>query len=139
MIEGLNHITLEVSDINRSFQFYHNILGLKPLCRWHMGAYFLTGETWFCLIVDDSHPSRINSSYTHYAFSINQQNFPVLKQKILDSGAQIFKENVSEGESLYFCDPDGYKLEIHIGNWQTRLASKKLNPGNWQNIQFFTE
>lgn len=29
------------------------------------------------------------------------------------------------------------KLEIHVGSWQTRIATKKANPGNWQNVEFF--
>lgn len=53
MITGMNHITLAVTDIEKSFHFYQDILGLKPLCRWDKGAYFLAGDFWFCLNVDD--------------------------------------------------------------------------------------
>ncbi|MCC2644778.1 MAG: fosA, partial [Burkholderiales bacterium] len=45
--------------------------------------------------------------------------------------------NYSEGESLYFLDPDGHKLEIHIGSWQSRIENKKQDPGTWQDIEFF--
>lgn len=31
------------------------------------------------------------------------------------------EENLSEGDSLYFLDPDGHKLELHVGSLQSRL------------------
>jgi len=41
MITGMNHITLAVKDIDKSFNFYSGIIGLKPLVKWDKGAYFL--------------------------------------------------------------------------------------------------
>jgi catechol 2,3-dioxygenase-like lactoylglutathione lyase family enzyme len=46
MITGLNHITLSVRDLDRSFQFYVKTLGAKPLARWRRGAYLLAGDLW---------------------------------------------------------------------------------------------
>lgn len=135
MITAMNHITLGVSDIKRSFAFYHDILGLKPICTWDSGAYFLIDNFWFCLNTDPNvHP---DPSYTHYAFSVTQENFQALSQRIITSGAKIFKQNTSEGDSLYFLDPDGHKLEIHVGNWQSRITTKKQNNGQWQNVKWF--
>ena len=57
--------------------------------------------------------------------------------KIIASGAHIFKENTSPGKSLYFLDPDGHKLEIHVGNWKARVDAKKADLGNWKNIIWF--
>ncbi len=34
MILGLNHITLSVSDLEKSFNFYTKILGCQPIARW---------------------------------------------------------------------------------------------------------
>jgi catechol 2,3-dioxygenase-like lactoylglutathione lyase family enzyme len=135
MITALNHLTLAVSDIKRSFEFYHNVLGLKPLCRWDKGAYFLVGDLWFCLNVDPE--VRTNPSYTHYAFLVTSEKFQVLHQRIIVSGANIFKQNISEGKSLYFLDPDGHKLEIHVGSWQSRIAIKKQDIGIWKNVEWF--
>ena len=68
MIHQMNHITLAVRDIDRSFNFYRNVLDLKPLVRWDKGAYFLVGDFWFCLNLDPyCSPSN---DYTHYAFSV---------------------------------------------------------------------
>jgi len=40
MIISMNHLTLAVRDIEKSFIFYKNILKLKPIVRWDKGAYF---------------------------------------------------------------------------------------------------
>lgn len=135
MITGINHITLAVTDIDRSFDFYKEVLGFKPLCRWDKGAYFLVGDFWFCLNVDEG---RIpNLCYTHYAFTVSAQDFAAMSQRIIESGRQVFKDNTSPGESLYFLDPDQHKLEIHASNWQERVVAKKQNPGSWRQVEWF--
>ena len=115
MIAGMNHITLAVQDIDKSFMFYRDVVGLKPLVKWDKGAYFLVGDFWFCLNVDDKR--QANLCYTHYAFTVPREQFNKMSQIIIRSGAEIFKDNTSPGESLYFLDPDGHKLEIHVSNW----------------------
>ena len=141
MITGLNHITLAVKDIDKSFVFYHDVLGFKPLCKWEGSAYFLVGDpdqpgsVWFCL--DRDGHRRKTFCNTHYAFSVSPEDFSAMSERIVHSGAIIFKENTSPGDSLYFLDPDGHKLEIHVGDWQTRIQAKKENPGNWKNVEWF--
>ncbi len=73
----------------------------------------------------------------HIAFNVNSSDFLKFKDKIIANNITIFKENKSEGDSLYFLDPDGHKLEIHVGNWHTRIESKKQNIGNWYNVEFY--
>jgi len=137
---SMNHITLAVREIERSFVFYRDIVRLKPLVKWDKGAYFLVGHEeekslWFCLNVDKKR--KASECYTHYAFSVKLEDFELITAKIINSGAPIFKENTSPGNSLYFLDPDGHKLEMHVGDWHSRLTFKKTNPGNWQNIEWF--
>ena len=135
MIIGMNHITLAVKDIDKSFSFYRDVLELSPLVKWDKGAYFLVAGFWFCLNVDANREP--NLCYTHYAFTVTKENFNVISQKIINSGAKTFKENNSPGLSLYFLDPDGHKLEIHVGDYKTRIESKKIDIGTWQNVEWF--
>ena len=134
-ITNLNHITLACTDIKKSFAFYQDILGLTPLVQWDKGAYFLAGDFWFCLNVDDKR--ILNPCYTHYAFTVDDNQFEIMSKKILAAGVSIFKENTSPGNSLYFLDPDGHKLEIHVGNWQDRIHAKKNDIGSWKNVKWF--
>ena len=46
---GINHLTLSVSDLARSFQFYTDVRGLKPMALWSSGAYLTCGPTWAAL------------------------------------------------------------------------------------------
>jgi catechol 2,3-dioxygenase-like lactoylglutathione lyase family enzyme len=136
MIIGLNHITLAVRDVEPSFRFYVETLGSKPLARWSKGAYLLVGDVWLCLSVDEQTRSSALPEYSHIAFGVPAAAFDHAAERIRASGAAIWKENESEGSSLYFVDPDGHKLEIHVGDWQTRLAAMKEHP--WEpNIKYF--
>ena len=53
MITGINHITLSVIDLDKSFDFYIEVLGCKPVAKWKQGAYLLAGDLWLCLSVDE--------------------------------------------------------------------------------------
>lgn len=125
MLTGLNHITIAVSDLERSLDFYINALGFKGYVKWKQGAYLSLGDLWLCLSVDK--PDE-KSDYSHIAFSISQQDFTDFSHKLIQLDIAQWKENKSEGESLYLLDPDGHKLEIHSGDLYSRLESIKHQP-----------
>jgi catechol 2,3-dioxygenase-like lactoylglutathione lyase family enzyme len=124
-IRGLNHITLSVRELNRSLVFYTEILGARVVARWPRGAYLQAGDLWLALIVDENVRQASLDEYSHTAFTVAAKDFAPLKKCIINSGATIWKENLSPGASVYFLDPDGHKLEIHTGNLESRLAAAK--------------
>ncbi|CAH1521524.1 Glutathione transferase FosA [Vibrio owensii] len=125
MLTGLNHITIAVSDLESSLDFYTNALGFKGHVKWRQGAYLSLGDLWLCLSVDK--PDE-KSDYSHIAFSISQQDFTDFSHKLIQLDIAQWKENKSEGESLYLLDPDGHKLEIHSGDLYSRLENIKHQP-----------
>jgi len=135
VIKGINHITLSVKDVDQSFEFYTQILGFKPVVKWPKGAYLLAGDLWFCLFLDDNTRKSKLPEYTHIAFTISEQNFKVMSERIKKSGAKIWQENQTEGDSLYFVDPNGHKLEIHASSLKARIKRAKTNP--WDGLEFF--
>jgi glutathione S-transferase fosA5 len=68
------------------------------------------------------------SDYTHIAFSVSPESLHQCRQNINQLNLQLWQENTSEGDSLYILDPDNHQLELHVGNWQTRLMATKQNP-----------
>jgi catechol 2,3-dioxygenase-like lactoylglutathione lyase family enzyme len=126
MLTGLNHLTLAVTELERSTDFYQRVLGLRLHARWDNGAYFSCGDLWLCLSVDSVVTDK--QDYTHYAFTISAAEFDDFVARLNAHGAVMWKSNKSEGESYYFLDPDGHKLEIHIGSLAQRLAACRENP-----------
>ena len=122
MIQGLNHITLAVSDLDRSLRFYREVLGLTGRVMWEKGAYLSAGSLWLCLSVDEVCEK---ADYTHFAFSISNESFSDFVEKLTLNGVPQWKSNSSEGYSVYFLDPDGHKLEAHAGDLHSRLKSLK--------------
>lgn len=132
VLKGLNHITVAVSDLDRSFEFYVGVLGMTPQAKWSRGAYLTLGDLWFCLSSNGSRPS---DDYTHIAFDVSNDDFPEVERKLLEAGVRQWKDNKSEGDSLYILDPDGHKLEVHAGDLQSRLNSMKTHP--YDGLEFF--
>ncbi|HCP44799.1 MAG TPA: glutathione transferase [Deltaproteobacteria bacterium] len=135
MIKGISHITLAIRNLERSIHFYVETMGFTLVMRSDRTAYFLAGDLWFCVVEDPDLSTQARSDYTHIAFAIEQEDFPLLEAKIRSAEVHIFKTNESEGDSLYFLDPDGHKLEIHCGTLETRLEEIQQNP--WDNAKVF--
>lgn len=137
MLKGLNHLTLAVSDIASSIGFYHHLLGLPLHARWDNGAYLRCGDLWLCLSLDAQrrYIAPQESDYTHYAFSIDENDFATFVARLTQAGVTSWKENRSEGESFYFLDPDGHKLEAHVGSLAQRLAACRAKP--YKGMVFF--
>jgi catechol 2,3-dioxygenase-like lactoylglutathione lyase family enzyme len=125
MLKGFNHITIAVSDLDASLRFYTQLLGMRAHVRWDKGAYLSLGDLWFCLSCDEVLPAK---DYSHLAFDIAEADFPAFAAKLLQAGVKEWKQNKSEGDSLYLLDPDGHQLEVHSGTLQSRLESLKLAP-----------
>ncbi len=135
MISGLNHITLSVSNLEKSFEFYTKILGCQPIAKWNKGAYLLAGEFWFCLSLNELTVTTSNKEYTHIAFSIPIQDFDKSKEYLTASGIKLWKENSSSCNSIYILDPDNHKLELHVGDLWSRIAATKNQP--YEGMEFF--
>ncbi len=128
MITSLNHITLSVSDLESSFAFYVDTLGFRPRAKWARGAYLSVDGLWLCLTLDRRCRQGPLPEYTHVAFTVEAARFAAHAAALRACGVTQWQDNSSEGDSLYFLDPDGHKLEIHAGSLASRLASLRLAP-----------
>ncbi|KRG12594.1 fosfomycin resistance protein FosB [Virgibacillus soli] len=137
-IKGINHLLFSVSDLEKSVDFYQKVFGAKLLVKGRGTAYFDLNGIWLALNLEKDIPrDEINLSYTHIAFSIEEEEY----DKIYDT-LQELKINILPGrqrderdkKSIYFTDPDGHKFEFHTGTLQDRLKYYKQEKSH---MEFF--
>jgi len=128
MLSGMNHLTLAVQSLERSVPFYNETLGFRLAARWKSGAYLELGDLWLCLSLDDRRAAHPWPEYTHYALSASEQDFAPFVTRLTQAGVTEWKSNHSEGHSFYFLDPDGHKLEVHVGSLKSRLQQCRGHP-----------
>lgn len=125
MIQSINHVTYSVSDISKSINFYKNILKAKILVESDKSAYFTLGGLWLALNEEkDIHRNEIQYSYTHMAFTINENEFDEWYQWLKDNNINILEgrnRDIRDKQSIYFTDSDGHNIELHTGTLQDRL------------------
>jgi len=132
MLSGLNHITIAVSELQRSFHFYKDVLDFSPVALWKQGAYLSLNDLWLCLALGPSKPAQ---DYSHLAFSVDAVSLQSYRQKLEAVDISWWKTNSSEGDSLYFLDPDGHKLELHVGDLESRVQSIRREP--YEDLELF--
>jgi catechol 2,3-dioxygenase-like lactoylglutathione lyase family enzyme len=125
MITGLNHLTLAVSDLNRSVTFYSELVGFTIRMRGPSSVYLEAGTLWLALVQDSEVRRGPLPEYSHVAFSVSPTDLPRLAAKLTAAGAPCWQES-ERRDSFYFVDPDGHKLELHSGDLEGRLAARAV-------------
>lgn len=131
-VAGINHVTLATADVEAAAAFYSEVLGCRILARWPQGAYLLAGQLWLALVAGPAE-TRSRDDYSHIAFDVDAHRFAAVADAVVASGADVWQDNRSEGDSLYFRDPDGHQLEIHATSLATRLSTAAQSP--WPGLE----
>lgn len=137
-IQNINHFLFSVSNLDNSIAFYQNIFDAKLLVKGRNTAYLDLNGLWLALNVEEEIPRNdIHQSYTHIAFSIHENDFDKMYEKLVEFNVNILEgrqRDMRDKNSIYFTDPDGHKFEFHTGTLQDRLDYYKEEK---QYMEFF--
>ena len=128
MTTGINHITFAVTDLEHALRFYVEVIGCSKVATWTRGAYLRAGETWLCLSLDATVSNVPPRNDSHIAFSFDHKGLAAFRTRLSAVRGVEWKVNSSEGESVYFLDPDGHRLEAHVGSLESRLTALRESP-----------
>lgn len=111
---SMNHVSLSVSDVDRSAAFYQRVLGMEVISRPDNGGVNLgLGSESFLGL----YPLRNPGSMHHLCIGVEQYDPEALAARLEDHGlsARINRDpanRTSGGDQLYFDDPDGISIQL---------------------------
>jgi catechol 2,3-dioxygenase-like lactoylglutathione lyase family enzyme len=119
-IEGIDHVALAVRDVERSVNWYTEVLGLTRLHQDVWGSYPAVvgaGATALALFpVEGAHaqppPKRDTLAMRHVAFRVSRADFERAQTELPRRGIPVEFQDPGIAHSIYFHDPDGHELEL---------------------------
>ncbi|CAM1370438.1 VOC family protein [Tenacibaculum xiamenense] len=119
-IRFLDHVAIRVENIEKSVEWYQNVLGLKKyqLPKWgNYPIFMLAGKSGVALFpanLEDPevHMESKNRKIDHFAFNVTNENFEKAKRRYSELGLEFTFQDHHYFHSIYTLDPDGHKVEL---------------------------
>lgn len=135
-ILGIDHVAVNVRDINKSVEFYTKILGLKITEREPSKPgieYFLDAGASLIGIIQAKDLSQTHAfenegvGANHFSFRVHASDFDNYIRHLENNGVKIeFAKKRDKSWSLYFYDLDGNKLEATAWPREDKIAQEKI-------------
>jgi catechol 2,3-dioxygenase-like lactoylglutathione lyase family enzyme len=115
--EGLDHVAITVADLERSHDFYANVLGLERVYEeWHEPVFMVAAGSGLALFSRESHPGSGDGPpeirVMHIAFRVSREQFDRARAELPEVGIDPRFVDHGASHSIYFPDPDGHEIEL---------------------------
>ncbi len=111
---GLDHVVLHVSDVERSKTFYTEILGMRAYREDNEQVFLRTGQQGVALFKKRGDmPLTTGSDLNHLALTVATGTYETLKAELEAHGVAV-SGRPGEDRCIYFRDPDGHRLQLMV-------------------------
>ena len=119
-LDFLDHVAINVKDMNASVAWYSKVLGLKryQLEKWgEFPIFMLSGKTGIALFPANTNDSELDSAsknvkIDHFAFQVSQEAFAKAQQHYKDLGLDFTVKDHHYFHSMYTKDLDGHVVKL---------------------------
>jgi catechol 2,3-dioxygenase-like lactoylglutathione lyase family enzyme len=115
-LESLDHVGLTVADVERSVEWYANVLGLQRVHEEAWGdfpAVLEANGSGVALFPRTSgHPVKPDDPLRHVGFRTSRAGLESAKTELRRRGISFEEGDYGIAWSIYLSDPDGYCVEI---------------------------
>jgi catechol 2,3-dioxygenase-like lactoylglutathione lyase family enzyme len=111
---GLDHVAIAVSDLDRSEEFYRDVLGLERVQpQWDPPRIMASEGSGMALFPEgDDFPGETAPHILHIAFRVDWGAFEAARSELAERGIEVSFSDHGAAHSIYFEDPDGHRLEL---------------------------
>ena len=134
-IQGIDHVAINVRDIDQAVHFYTNVIGLNITEREPSKPgieYFLDcGSSLIGIIQAKDFSSQHSFAQeglgaNHFSFRVHSNDFEAMIKRLEENNVTIeFAKKREKSWSLYFYDIDGNKLEVTSWPLEDNVAPEK--------------
>jgi len=118
--QGLDHVAIGVTDVERSQRFYEETLGLERVHEaWEMPIVMAAEGTGVAIFPKELHPSVTPDDVEapavrilHIAFRVDRAGFDEARRALDEPGVHARFSDHGISHSLYLHDPDGHLIEL---------------------------
>jgi catechol 2,3-dioxygenase-like lactoylglutathione lyase family enzyme len=116
--QGLDHVAIAASDVERSQRFYADVLGFERAhSEWDVPVVMAANGTGVAIFHRDLHaadgdPGDPDVRILHIAFRVNSEGLARAREELAERGMEVRFSDHGISHSIYFTDPDGHQLEL---------------------------
>jgi catechol 2,3-dioxygenase-like lactoylglutathione lyase family enzyme len=113
VVEGLDHVAIEVADLDEAERWYADVLGLeRAIPEWDPPRVMAAGGSGVALFPAAGGKVEPLPHMNHIAFRVDRASFDAARERLPARGVELRFSDHGQAHSVYFTDPDGHRLEL---------------------------